>query len=99
MGLHKGQTNSTSFKEGHKPWNKLGNEKYERTQRITINGKVVYLHRQVWESIFGKIPRGYVVHHIDGNTKNNNIENLKIMTQSEHLKLHHQKLKGELQNR
>lgn len=29
-----------------------------------------------------------IVHHIDGNKLNNNIENLKIMTRGEHSKLH-----------
>lgn len=30
-----------------------------------------------------------VVHHKDGNRKNNNISNLKLMTQEEHTSLHH----------
>ena len=34
-------------------------------------------------------PKNKVVHHIDGNPKNNILNNLQIMTQSEHLKLHH----------
>ena len=49
-------------------------------------GKI--LHRDIWEHFNGKIPKGYVVHHVDGNPSNNDISNLKIMTQSEHIKLH-----------
>jgi hypothetical protein len=29
-----------------------------------------------------------VVHHIDGNGHNNNPDNLQVMTQSEHMRLH-----------
>lgn len=29
-----------------------------------------------------------IVHHIDGNKKNNNINNLKVMTRQEHNSLH-----------
>lgn len=99
MGLHKGQTNSGSFKKGQIPWNKQGKTKYERGERMTFNGKTIYCHRHIWESNFGKIPKGMVIHHIDGNTKNNSIENLRLMTQSDHLKLHHSELKEVLYNR
>ena len=46
------------------------------------------LHRDIWEYFNGKIQNGYVVHHIDGNPSNNDISNLQIMTQSEHIRLH-----------
>jgi len=45
-------------------------------------------HRMVWESINGDIPNGYVVHHIDGDRLNNKIENLQLMTISEHSSHH-----------
>lgn len=56
--------------------------------RIWNNGKSVKYHRYIWEQIYGKIPEGYIVHHIDGDKLNNNIQNLRIMTSSEHSKLH-----------
>ena len=37
------------------------------------------MHRFVWEHYNGKIPDGYDVHHKDGNTHNNSIENLEIV--------------------
>lgn len=46
------------------------------------------LHRDVWTHYNGEIPKGYVIHHIDGNPSNNDISNLQLMTQSEHMKLH-----------
>lgn len=47
------------------------------------------LHRAIWEHFKGEIPEGYVIHHIDGDPSNNDLANLQMMTQSEHMKLHH----------
>lgn len=46
------------------------------------------LHHAVYESVYGEIPKGHVVHHKDGNPLNNNIENLQCVTISEHSKIH-----------
>jgi len=46
-------------------------------------------HRLVLEQKIGRpLNKDEFVHHIDGNKQNNNIDNLEIMTNSEHLKLH-----------
>ena len=34
------------------------------------------------------IPKGWVIHHIDFNHKNNELDNLQLMTISDHMKLH-----------
>ena len=34
-------------------------------------------------------PKEKIVHHIDGNFKNNKLDNLQVITQSEHMKIHH----------
>src|SRR5690606_11010606 len=44
------------------------------------------LHRVVWESYNGEITEGYHIHHIDGHTSNNNIENLGIVNKKLHLR-------------
>lgn len=44
------------------------------------------LHRQVWIYHNGDIPQGYVIDHIDRNRNNNQIENLRLTTQSENSK-------------
>jgi HNH endonuclease len=42
----------------------------------------------VWEKINGQLPKGYVVHHKDRNTLNDEIENLQAMTRAEHIEEH-----------
>ena len=42
------------------------------------------LHRDIWKETYGDIPKGFVIHHKDGNTLNNNIENLEILTNAQH---------------
>lgn len=46
------------------------------------------LHRAVYEYFYGKIPKGYDVHHIDENRSNNNVENLELLIRSKHHHLH-----------
>ena len=55
---------------------------------ITFFGKRKMEHRKVYEDNFGKIPEGFDIHHQDGNKLNNNLNNLHLMTKSEHTKLH-----------
>jgi len=53
------------------------------------NGKWKRTHVRVAEKkVGGKIWPGRVVHHIDGNKKNNRPENLQVMPRSKHSKLH-----------
>lgn len=46
------------------------------------------LHRVVWEYYNGPIPKGCHVHHKDGNSWNNDIENLELITGKAHLSKH-----------
>ena len=50
----------------------------------------VYEHIYIWAESTGEteLPKGHVVHHIDGNIDNNLITNLQLLTISEHIKLH-----------
>ena len=70
---------------------KYGNG-YQRTDgyiQITsgpYKGKL--LHRLIYEECFGSIPKGYSIHHIDGDKTNNNPGNLMLLTKSHHHHLH-----------
>ena len=50
--------------------------------------KHVFVHRLIYEAFVGEIPDGYVIHHIDHNQFNNCVDNLKLMSRSEHMSLH-----------
>lgn len=56
--------------------------KHERYYR-NAQHKPHSLHRAVWEYHYGIIPNGMVIDHIDRNTDNNQIENLRCVTQGE----------------
>jgi len=57
-----------------------GRKKYSR----------VFYHHVVMCLALGltEIPRAFVVHHIDGDTRNNELSNLALMSMSAHAKLH-----------
>lgn len=55
---------------------------------VNVNGKTVAEHRLVWERANGPIPKGFEIHHIGGNSKNNDLTNLSLMTRSEHHRIH-----------
>ena len=46
------------------------------------------LHRDVWIFHNGPIPEGMHIHHIDGDTANNDISNLACISRKEHWQLH-----------
>lgn len=54
------------------------------------------IYRLVWIYYRGELPPHAVIHHIDENKDNNDIENLRAMEVSAHIKLHHQKDKNDL---
>jgi len=72
-------------------WNKgiKGNESHSWN-----GGSRTYYHYKYVEimenHIWRKLNKGEVVHHIDFNPENNDINNLKLMTDSEHSKYHYE---------
>lgn len=54
-----------------------------------IDHGYVLLHRLIMENLIGRrIEEWEVVHHIDGNKKNNSPENLQVMELAEHTRMH-----------
>lgn len=47
-----------------------------------------YVHRVVWYEHNGEIPDGYIIHHVDGDVENWNINNLELMKNEDH-SFHH----------
>ncbi len=47
--------------------------------------------RRLYEKTHGKIPKGFHVHHKDGDHSNNSLENLMLMRGSDHLAYHNLK--------
>lgn len=59
-----------------------------------INGKQIYYHRWAMEQHLGrKLESNEHVHHINNDPQDNRIENLQLLTQREHNRLHRESLK------
>jgi len=62
----------------------------EPYNRVTVNGKRVRAARVVWDTYHpdNLVKKGEVIHHKDGNKRNDNIENLEKMADSMHRSTH-----------
>lgn len=50
----------------------------------TVTGRTfATVHRTVYETFRGEVPKGMVINHIDGDKQNNHIDNLEVCTHSE----------------
>ncbi len=63
---------------------------------VSINGKHLLKHRVIWEAFMGEIPEGMQIDHIDTNKFNNNLSNLRLVTDKQNknnpLTIEHYKL-------
>jgi hypothetical protein len=58
-------------------------------KKIHIPGMGKWMeHRVVWTLKYGPIPPGYIVHHRDGNKRNNHPRNLELLSLNEHMRRH-----------
>ena len=93
-GKHHTEETRKKLRESHKgqiSWRRgLSIKKGKRTPRKMINGKRFQISHLVWlkENQLYRIPDGCVIHHINGDVENNNIENLQLMDKYSHDTLH-----------
>lgn len=58
---------------------------------VCIRGKTYSYSNIVYAWFVGPIPSGFLIDHIDGNTSNNNPNNLRLYTQQENLQNNHKR--------
>src|SRR3990167_7950366 len=63
-----------------------GKERQVCYRRLQIMGVNVYEHRAVYIYLFGEIPEGMEVDHIDGDGLNNSVKNLRLVSHKENMK-------------
>lgn len=64
----------------------------------TINKDKRLDHIRIWENYHNKkLPKNMVIHHKDGNRQNNQINNLMLLTQAEHMNIHRQERADDLE--
>ena len=77
---------------GSKNWNWKGGKKFDREYKMIQIAKGIYKpeHRLIIKRKLGlkKLSSKLIVHHKDENKKNNNPNNLELMTRKEHINLH-----------
>jgi hypothetical protein len=114
------EPNVTSFKKGHKTWNKglkgihfspetefkKGQKGINWKEVGSINCRIDKVNKKrqwikieepniwieyakfIWIKNNGKIPKGYLIHHIDNDILNDDINNLALLTRKGHFEIH-----------
>ena len=87
-------TGRTHFKKGHNPTNKGKGQEYISAQGykwIWANGKKFPEHNFIWCNQPGNleyVPKGFIIHHLNGIKLDNRPENLVLLDNSTHSHFH-----------
>ncbi|MCK6462843.1 MAG: HNH endonuclease [Candidatus Pacebacteria bacterium] len=74
---------------GNKSWNWKGGIQNNHGYLRMTTGDKQYLHRKVMEDFLGrKLLKNEHIHHINGNKQDNRLENLTVILNGEHQKIH-----------
>lgn len=82
--------NKTSFKAGvntmenSKSWK--GGVQHNKNDVVYLavdTNKRIRRPKYIYEQVYGELPKGYIIYHIDGNKENDNIDNLEAITRRE----------------
>lgn len=76
---------------GGKVWRRYPSSEHLSNRRYFQRGaadRPIWLHRAIWASVHGPIPKGHHIHHVDGDTGNNTVENLECLTPKQHAEHH-----------
>lgn len=61
---------------------------YYRPHCGHVKNGVQHLHQEIWKDANGKIPKGFSIHHKDGNFLNNKLSNLEAICRRKHTSMH-----------
>lgn len=76
-------------REGQKMYNGKKYAQEASGYYVCTTGERKRLHVEIWEHEHGVcVPEGCIIHHLDWNKRNNNIENLICLTVAEHEQVH-----------
>ena len=83
--------NTTKNYESKYKMTEYGVAVLNRKDRYVLPKKgYISLARAVYQDKMGSIPKNYEIHHIDGDRKNNDIDNLIAISHEDHVKMHKQ---------
>lgn len=58
----------------------VGSKHHSGYYQVQIDGKLIMVHRIIWEMHYGKIPKGMEIDHINHVRDDNRLENLRLVT-------------------
>lgn len=61
---------------------------------LTNKHKTMYIHRLVYQTFIGQIPKGMTINHKDSNKLNNDVNNLEVLSNEENIRLGVKNKKG-----